>query len=134
MSPRERADRDARALELHLAGIGYAAIARACGYSSRQAAYKAVQTTLAARRDGGQRGETGDRRTNGPVELTEEQQIEIARLDALLGSLWARARRGEIAAVDRVLKLAERRTTIVLGAAGLATTPPRHDEALGGAS
>lgn len=46
----------------------------------------------------------------GADELRAE---EVARLDGLLEKLWPKARRGEVAAVDRVLKIGERRAKLL---------------------
>jgi hypothetical protein len=46
----------------------------------------------------------------GADELRAE---EIARLDGMLEKLWPKARRGEVAAVDRVLKIGERRAKLL---------------------
>lgn len=90
-------ERRAKALELHLAGVSYAEIAKAVGYASKSGAHKAVQEALAAARP-----EPGV-----PASLPESQ---LARLDAMLKGLWPAARRGDVHAVDRVLKIeAERR-------------------------
>jgi hypothetical protein len=122
----ERAARNDRALEMHLAGLPYSAIVSALGYSSKSRAHAGVQAALIARR--GEGSASADARPSGG--LSEDQQLEVARLDALLGALWARARRGEVAAVDRVLKLAERRTTVILAAAGGMPAPPPADDPL----
>ena len=37
----------------------------------------------------------------------------MARLDGMLEKLWPKARRGEVAAVDRVLKISERRAKLL---------------------
>lgn len=102
MSGREdTAERDQRALELHLAGASYAQIARIVGLASKSSAHDAVKRALAAREQGpGQ-------------DVTEAVETELARLDAMLAGLWNAARRGDTAAVDRVLKIGERRTNLL---------------------
>jgi hypothetical protein len=47
---------------------------------------------------------------SGADELRAE---EVARLDGMLEKLWPKARRGEVAAVDRVLKIGERRAKLL---------------------
>lgn len=89
------AERQARALELRKAGLGYAAIARQLGYAGPSGAYKAITTAL--------RGLTRE-----PAE--ELLTLELARLDALLTGLWAEARAGNVSKVDRVLKIMARRS------------------------
>lgn len=91
-------ERKARALELHLAGATYEAIAKAVGYAHRGTAYKAVQEAL------------DDLGKYGPREAVE---TELARLDAMLTGLWPKARRGDVQAIDRVLKIGERRTALL---------------------
>ena len=87
-------ERRAKALELHLAGATYDAIAEAVGYSDRGNAYRAVQQAL---------DDLGTYTTDDSV------QTELARLDAMLTGLWAKARRGDVQAIDRVMKIDERR-------------------------
>jgi hypothetical protein len=98
--PPDPADRQARALELHLAGATYDAIADALGYASRSGAYKAVQEALTQLGDSPQVGEAVG--------------TEVARLDAMLVGLWSKARKGDVAAVDRVLRISERRMALLL--------------------
>lgn len=96
------AEKRTRALELHLAGATYDAIAKSVGYASRSGAYKAVQEGLK---------QLGD-----PPTTAEADATDLARLDAMLTGLWPKARRGDVQAVDRVLKISERREQIVLRA------------------
>lgn len=91
-------ERRAKALELHLAGATYDAIAQAVGYASRSGAHKAVQEALT---DLGR-----------PISGTA-LDTELARLDAMLTGLWPKARRGDVQAVDRVLKISERRSALL---------------------
>lgn len=94
------AEKRAKALELHLAGANYDAIASAVGYASRSGAFKAVQAAL---------------KTLGDPALTGNSlDTELARLDAMLTGLWPKARRGDVQAVDRVLKIGEQRRQIEL--------------------
>lgn len=98
-SPRriEAAEKRAQALELRKAGANYDQIARQVGYESRAGAYRAVQTAL--------------------QQITEEPakeviQLELERLDAMLLGLWPNARKGHEGAVDRVLRIMERRAKL----------------------
>lgn len=100
MADTDTADRRARALELHLAGATYDTIAQAVGYASRSGAYQAVQEALT-------------RADASPV-LAENVQAELARLNAMLTGLWPKARRGDLQAVDRVLKIGERRMALLV--------------------
>lgn len=92
-------DRQVRALELRKAGWDYATIAEQLGYSSGSGAHKAVCAGLrAALREPAQ-------------ELIE---LEVERLDAMLRtSLWQRAMNGDSHAVDRVLRIMERRSKLL---------------------
>lgn len=82
-----------KAVELRLAGIGYPQIAAQLDYPDAASAAGAVIAEL---------GMT--------VETPEQaRQQEVARLDAMLVSVWAKARKGDAAAVDRVLRLTARR-------------------------
>lgn len=99
-SPRRitAAEKRARALELRKAGATYDQIARQVGFSERGAAYRAVQTAL--------------------LEITQEpaqevRQLELERLDAMLLGLWPAARKGKEGAVDRVLRIMERRAKLL---------------------
>ena len=94
----EAEDRRRRALELHLAGATYDAIAQALGYASRSGAYKAVQEALAG--------------LGEPSAPEDEIATAVARLDAMLTGLWAKARRGDVQAIDRVLRIEERRAVL----------------------
>jgi len=90
----EAGERTARALELHLAGHSYAAIAKAVGYAHKASALKAVRRALAA--------------TQTSQDMREAAEVELLRLDAMLTGLWALARRGEPEAVDRVMRINRR--------------------------
>lgn len=100
----ETVAKEGKALELHLAGTPYDQIATFLGYKSKGAAHTAVQRALA--RQGGRREDT-------PAEKVADS--ELARLDAMLQGLWPAARRGDVYAVDRVLKIEERRAEIIAG-------------------
>jgi hypothetical protein len=53
------------------------------------------------------------------IQSINEQQaedvraIELERLDAILASIWARVKRGDLAAIDRVLKVMRRRADLM---------------------
>lgn len=94
----EAAEKRARALDLRKAGATYDQIAEQVGFSNRGNAYRAIQTAL--------------------KELTAEpahevQRLEVERLDAMLLGLWGQARRGNQGAVDRVLRIQERRARLL---------------------
>lgn len=92
------AERQAQAINLRKAGVGYAAIARQLGYAGPSGAYQAVMTALHAV-------------TREPAR--ELVDLEVARLDDLLAGLWADARKGNVAKVDRVLKIMQRRADLL---------------------
>ncbi|MBP2325344.1 Ni,Fe-hydrogenase III large subunit [Kibdelosporangium banguiense] len=92
------AERRARALELRKAGASYEQIAQQCGYSHRGTAHRAVMQALASVAD----------------ELAADvRDLELTRLDSMLMGLWRAARDGDGSAVDRVLKIMERRAKIL---------------------
>lgn len=91
-------ERMRQALELRLAGATYEAISTQLGYAGPSGAHKAVQTALASRMN---------------EQAPDVVQTEVARLDALLTGLWAKARRGDVQAVDRVLRISERRMQLL---------------------
>ena len=99
MNRKDRLERNQKALELHLGGATYQQIADLLGFASKSTAHGAVPEALSAR------AEAAD--TADPV------AVELARLDAMLvGGLWSKARRGDVQAIDRVLKISERRLAI----------------------
>lgn len=91
-------EKSKQAFELMLSGRSYEEIAKRLGYKGKSGAHKAVM-----------RYEAGliasDSRTP-----KEDLQLQLRRLDAMLQGVWTKARRGDIAAVNTVLKLEERRT------------------------
>ncbi len=88
------AERQAQALALRKVGVTYEKIATELGYASASGAQKAVVSALR-------------KVITEPAE--ELRQLELSRLDALLLSLWPAASKGSVGAVDRVLKIMERR-------------------------
>jgi hypothetical protein len=95
-----------RALDLHLAGVPYQTIADVLGYATKAGAHKAVKAAL-------EQTKAGD-------DLDGVATSELARLDAMLSGLWAKARKGDVAAIDRVLRIEERRAQILARADGKA--------------
>lgn len=93
----ELEQRQAQALEMHLANASYDQIAEHLDYADRSGAYRAVQAALRRQRY------DHDAATSLPGET------ELARINAMITGLWPKARRGDVAAVDRVMKLEERR-------------------------
>lgn len=93
----ESAQRRAKALDLRKAGASYELIARECGYKNRSRAHEAVNRAL--------RALTQDR-------AAEVLNLELERLDRLLFGIWETARGGELAAIDRCLRIMERRSAL----------------------
>lgn len=100
LSPRriEAAERQTQALELRKAGISYDAIAGRLGFAGAQGAYEAVKSAL-------------QRTQQEPAD--EVRRLEVERLDKLLTALWPEALKGNVQAVDRVLKIMERRASLL---------------------
>jgi hypothetical protein len=90
----EAVDRQQAALELRRDGLGFAEIAARLGYGGPSGAYKAVMAGL-------------HKTLREPA--AELRNLELTRLDDMLKATWGAAQRGVPQAVDRVLKIMERR-------------------------
>jgi len=90
--------KQAQALELRKAGASYKAIAERVGFKNAARAYEAVKAAL--------------QKTLRPP-ADELRQMECERLDALLLALWPQAHQGNHGAIDRVLKIMERRARLL---------------------
>lgn len=93
-------ERQKKALELRRMGLGYVEIAEAMGISKSQA-QRLVVAALA------------DSRAEITAEADGLRAEELSRLDAMLRGLWPDARKGSVSAVDRVLKIMERRAKLL---------------------
>ncbi len=91
-------ERHLQALELRKAGVTYEQIAGQLGYSNASGARKAVASALKAT-------------LREPAE--ELRELEVVRLDAMLLPLWRRVQAGDEKAVDRVLRIMERRARLL---------------------
>jgi len=93
-------ERERRGLALRLEGKTYQQIARELGMSEA-GAYKAVLRALT--------------RLNEKIaeQADEVRRLELERLDRLLLGLWPQAARGNQGAVDRVLRIMERRARLL---------------------
>lgn len=93
-------ERELRALELRKAGLTYLQIAQQLGITE-QGAHKAVMRTL--------------KRLNERImeQAAEVRRLELERLDAMLLSLWPQARKGNLGAIDRVLRIMQRRADLL---------------------
>lgn len=103
----EVAQRRAQAIALRQAGLTYQIIAERLGYKTPAAAAQDVQRAM-----------------RGLVDqpAKELRDLEASRLDALQVSLWTQARRGDLGAVDRVLRIMRQRAELL----GL-NAPTRHE-------
>lgn len=93
--------KQARAVELRSSGASFDRIATECGYKDRAGAHKAVMSALRKTVD-----EPAD----------ELRELELMRLDRALEVAWSHMKaRGPYAlnAIDRVLKIGERRAALI---------------------
>jgi len=98
--PVKAAERRQQALALRRAGLTYRDIARALGCSP-QHAHRMVQEAL-----------------KEIVEKTREDaeqvlQLELQRLDEAQASIWRQVKEGHLGAVDRLLRIMERRAKLL---------------------
>jgi hypothetical protein len=90
-------EKSVRALELRKAGVSYDMIAQQLGYSNKSSAHRAVSKLL----DSTEKEVVGDLR-----------EMELRRLDDLFRSMYPMALKGNFVAVDKCLKIMERRSKI----------------------
>lgn len=90
--------KEARAMELRMTGAKYKQIAEAVGYRSEASAYKAVKRAML-------------RTIQEPAD--ELRKLEVERLDQMLMALWRDAMNGKWLAIDRCLKIMERRAVML---------------------
>ncbi|WP_128000939.1 hypothetical protein [Piscinibacter defluvii] len=100
--------RQAKAIALRCAGLSYASIAAHLGIGRSQA-HALVCRGL------------DDARSQVAAAADELRALELSRLDGMLAKVYPRAARGDLPAVDRVLKISERRAKLL----GL-DAPERH--------
>jgi len=91
-------DRHLQALELRKAGATYQAIAEQLGYASPRGAHKAVASALKAT-------------LREPADALRE--LELARLDSALLAIWRRVQSGDDKAIDRLVRIMERRAKLL---------------------
>jgi hypothetical protein len=91
-------ERKLQALELRKAGATFQQIADQLGYRSASGAFNAVKAALKAT-------------LREPAD--ELRELELTRLDAMLLPLWRRVQSGDEKAVDRVLRIMERRARLL---------------------
>jgi|DewCreStandDraft_4_1066084.scaffolds.fasta_scaffold92307_1 hypothetical protein len=91
-------DKHAQALRMRQAGASYSDIARVLGYKGASGAYNAIQSAL--------------RKTlQEPAE--ELRILELSRLDEALKAIWTDVKKGSLFAIDRFLKISERRSRLL---------------------
>jgi len=93
-------EREKEALRLRLAGKTYAEIGEALGVTE-QGAHKIIMRVL--------------KRLNEKIveDGMAVRRIEVERLDALLRVVWPKAQDGDLAAVDRILRISKRRSELL---------------------
>lgn len=90
-------EREGQALELRKRGFSYDRIGEALGIS-RAGAYECVRRALEALR------------VDSQEKAEEVRELELSRLDRMLEIAQAAADAGELSAIDRVLRIQERRS------------------------
>lgn len=90
----EKAERRRKALELRRAGASYEQIAAQLHYTNKGSVWRDVRTAI-------------QDIYREPAQ--DVVKIELQRLDAMLLGLWAKAKSGDTQAIDRVLRIQERR-------------------------
>ena len=110
-------EREQKAFELKKSGATYAQIGEQLG-CSKQSAHAMVGRVLLELR--------------GLVEVDARDvlRLEVERLDAMLLALWPRASAGNEGAIDRVLKIGERRSRLLGLDAPTKVDVTTHEEAL----
>ena len=92
------AARRVRCVELAATGMTYAQIAADVGFANKSSARKAVLAALASRE----------------VEAVEDlRRLEVTRLDALQAAAWEDALTGDVGAIDRILRIIDRRMMLM---------------------
>jgi hypothetical protein len=89
-----RAEQQLKALELRKSGATHDEIAKKLGLKNRSVAWKMVRAAI--------KGITLE-------PASEVLSLELERLDAVLLGCWAKAKKGDPQAVDRVLRIMDRR-------------------------
>jgi hypothetical protein len=87
-----------RAVELMLKGRSYDQIAREVGYANRGTAHRVVAKALSER--------LAD-------DIDQLRELELARLDALQASLWAKAEKGDLRAVNACVRIIDKRCRLL---------------------
>ncbi len=102
-APRTRSqvlEREHQALVLRREGKNFDDIALELGFANKGSAHKAYNRAL----------------TRGRISsttVTDDRELELARLDELQSSIWKQANRGDLTAVHRVLQIMTRRDRLL---------------------
>jgi hypothetical protein len=91
------AERQVKAIELRRSGMTYERIGREIGFTT-MAAYLAVKVGL-------------EKSLREPGDALRE--LEVQRMEELLEAVWPLAKSGDLFAVDRVIKISERRARLL---------------------
>lgn len=91
-------DNQLKALELRKAGVSYQRIAETLGYKDASGAWRAVKSAL-------------KKTLQEPAD--ELRTLEIERLDAMLSAIWASVKQGQYGAIDRAIKIMERKAKLL---------------------
>jgi hypothetical protein len=91
-------ERAINALELRKGGASYKNIAEKLGYRTASAAYRAIDRAL-------------KKTLQEPTE--QVRRLELERLDRLYLSVWAKAKGGDLMAIERALQISARRSKLL---------------------
>lgn len=91
------AQRRAQAIQLRMSGVDWQTIAVKLGYSDKGAACKDVMRALEANQEAA-------RKAGEDLRI-----LELARLDRMQAAIWASAIKGDVKAIDALLRLMQRR-------------------------
>ncbi|MDD2920990.1 MAG: hypothetical protein PHQ36_01780 [Anaerolineales bacterium] len=91
-------DKHSQALKMRQAGASYDDIARALNYKSASGAYNAIKSAL-------------KKTLQEPAD--ELRFLELSRLDEALKAIWPDVKKGSLFAIDRFLKIGERRSRLL---------------------
>lgn len=94
----EAVERQRKALELRKAGVSFERIATELGYASSAGSYQAVMAAL-------------DKTLREPADKV--RSLELERLDAVSIRMYQQAREGNLGAIDRLMRLMERRARLL---------------------
>ena len=103
-NPEQSTDRAIKAVELRIRGYNYDQIAEALEYSDRSGAYRAVQRVMKERK----------------IDAADAYvSLELDRLDRMAAGIVKDAFDGNLSAIDRMLKIMERRSKYIGGDAAI---------------